>query len=119
MTYLDHDHSERENVCFFAVWSFVQYLRCSPPRGETALTLETPHGIQILSDRSETKVRDACVAGVIHEDVWLDTDGQCGGETEIRMTTYSLKISVDHITRVKIAETLGNVGQLVMRVSVG
>ena len=72
VTYLDHDHSERENVRLLAIWRFVQYLRRSPPWG-TALTLGALRRIQIMSDGCEAKVRDTRVAEVVHEDVQLDT----------------------------------------------
>ena len=79
VTYLDHDHSERENVRLLAIWRFVQYLRRSPPRG-TALTLGALRRIQVMSDSCEAKVCDTRIVEVVHEDVQLDTC-QCGDET--------------------------------------
>ena len=79
ISYLDHDHSERENVRFLAMWPFVQHLWRGPSWSETTLTLGTLRGIQILSDSGEPKIRDTRITGVVHEDVLLETC-QYGGE---------------------------------------
>jgi len=50
MTYLDHDHCEREDVRFLAAWLLVQNLWRGPSRGVTILTLGAPYGIQVESD---------------------------------------------------------------------
>jgi hypothetical protein len=71
MTCLDHDHCERENVRLLAIYSPVQDLRRSPPRGAAMLTRGGLDRIQVLSDRSASEIRDACMTGVVHEDVWL------------------------------------------------
>jgi len=72
--YLDHDHRERENVCFLAVCSLLgQDFWGSPSCGVTLTFRGDSHGIQLLSDRRETKIGDSCVASVIYEDIWLDT----------------------------------------------
>ena len=107
--YLNHDHSKRESIRFLAVWPFFQYLWCSPPRGETTLTLGTPHGIQVQSHRSEPKVRDTRITRVIDEDVWLDTC-QRGSKTGVRTTTYPLEVPVNHIAGVEVTEAPRNVG---------
>jgi len=59
-----------------------------------------PHGMQVLSDRRETKISDSCVAGVIHEDIWLDVC-QCGGKTGFVPTTYSFEITMNYVTGVE------------------
>ena len=100
------------------MWSFFQYLRRSPARGETTLTLGTPHGIQVQSHRSEPEIRDTRITGVVHEDVWLDMC-QRGGKTGVKTITYPFEVPVNHVARVEVAEALGNVGQLIIGVSVG
>jgi hypothetical protein len=54
------------------------------------------------------------VTGVIHEDIMLP-GGQWISETKIRVT-YPLEVSVDHITGVEVAETLSDVGQLIITI---
>ena len=71
VTYLDHDHRERENVGFLAAWPLVQDLWRSPSRGVTILTRCTPYGIQVQSHLGEAEIRDACMTRVIHEDICL------------------------------------------------
>ena len=73
-TYLDHDHRERENVCFLAVCSLLgQDFWRSPSRGIALIFRGGPHRIQVLSHRRETEICDPCMAGVIHQDIWLGT----------------------------------------------
>ena len=108
VTYLDHDHSERENVRFLAIWPFFQYLWRSPSCSKTTLILDTSHGIQIQSDSSETKVRDPRITGVVHEDVRLGTC-QYGRETAVRTITYPFEVPMNHIAGVEVAEALSDV----------
>ena len=69
--HLDHDHRKSENVRFLAMCPLVYDLWHSPSQGVTMLTRGTLHGIQVLSDCSETKIHDMRSAGVIYEDVLL------------------------------------------------
>jgi len=71
MTYLDHDHRERENVRFLAIFPPLQDLWRSPSWGVAVTTRSARFRIQISSDRSEAKIRDACTTRVIHKDVGL------------------------------------------------
>jgi hypothetical protein len=89
VTHLDHDHRERENVRFLAIYPIVQDLWGSPSRGMVMVTRDAQLGIYACGDRSETKIRDPCMAVGIHKDIWLDTR-QYGGETSVRAATYSL-----------------------------
>jgi hypothetical protein len=73
------------------------------------LRLGARYGIQVLSDRSETKIRDSCMTGVVHKDIWL-TGCQYGGETRFRTTTYPLEVPMNDIAGVEVAEALGDVG---------
>jgi hypothetical protein len=109
VTCLDHDHRERENIRFLAMCPPVQNLWCSPSRGVTMLMRDTLYGVQVSSDRSEAKVRETCMTGVVHKDVWLDVC-QCGGKIRSRTTTYPLEASVNDIVGVEVAEALSNVG---------
>jgi len=96
MTYLDHDHSERENVCFLAVFPTNQDLRRSPLRAVATLARSTLDGIRVLSKRSKAKICDARTTSFVHKDVWL-TGCQDGGKPRLRTTTYSLKVSVNYV----------------------
>ena len=108
MTYLDHDHRERENIRFLGTWPFIQDLWRSPPRGVPMVMRSTSYGIQVLSDCSEAKIHNARVTGVVHKDVWLVGYQYCG---EMRLkTTYSLKVPMNHIAGVEVAEALSDVG---------
>jgi hypothetical protein len=49
------------------------------------------------------------MAGVVHKDVLLEVC-QCGGETRLETTTYSLEIPMNDITGVEVAEALGDIG---------
>jgi hypothetical protein len=58
-TCLDHNHCERENICFFAICSlFVQDFRRSPSTDMTLIIQDILYGVQVLSDRSKTKTCD-------------------------------------------------------------
>ena len=109
VTHLDHDHREGENVRFLAICPFFQDLWGSPPWGVAVPTRGAPSGVQVFSDRSETKVRDACITGVVYKDVRL-AGCHYGRETSFRATTYSLEISVDHIAGVEVVEAARDVG---------
>jgi hypothetical protein len=109
LTYLDHDHRERENVRFFAICPLlVQDLWRNPSRGMTVVSRGASHGIQVLSDRSKTKIRDPCVAGGIHKDIWLDAC-QCGGKTGFRIITHSLEITMNYVARVEKVKAFSDI----------
>jgi len=75
-----------------------------------------PDGIQVLGDRSEAKIGDACMIEFVHKNVCL-ARCQYGGETRLR-TTYSPEVPMNHIAGVEVVEALGNIRQLVAGVSV-
>jgi len=89
MTYLDHDHRERENIRRFGICSLLgQDLWRSPSRGMTLIIQDKSCGIRILSDGSQTKVRDPRTTGSVHKDIWLLTC-QFSGTTGFRKITYT------------------------------
>jgi hypothetical protein len=67
VTYLNHDHRKREDICFLAMRPLTQDLWRGPSCRVTALTRGTLYGIQGFSDRREAKIRNACMAGVVHK----------------------------------------------------
>jgi len=71
-----------------------------------------PHGIQVASDHSKTKICDACTTGVIHENVWL-AGCQNDGEMKFRTRAYPLEITVNDVVGMEIVKALHNVTQLV------
>jgi len=83
-----------------------------------ALKRGSPHGIQVLSDGSEVKIRDACMTRVVHKDVRL-AERQHGSETRFKTVTYYFETPVNRIAGVEVTEALGNIGYLVTNVSVG
>jgi hypothetical protein len=107
MTYLYHDHGEGENVCLLTMDPFLQDLWGRPPWGVTLVTRGAPYGVQVLCDHSEAEIREAGVAGTVHENVIL-VGCRYGCEVGFRVT-YPLEVSVDHITGVEVAETLSNI----------
>jgi len=108
-SYLDHDHCKRENVRFLTICSLLgQNLWGSPSRGMTLISRCAPHGIQVLSDRRETKIRDPCVAGVIHKDVWLGTC-QYGRKAELISITHSFEITMNYVAGVEKVKTFGDI----------
>ena len=109
VTYLDHDHSERENVSLLAIWPFVQYLRCSPSRGQKKLRRGSRLENRFCGDRNLIKICDPRMAGGIYKDIWLDMH-QHGSKTGVRTTTYSLEIPVNHIAGVEVTKSLRDVG---------
>lgn len=78
-TYLGHNHRKGENICFLAIRSLIQHLWRSPLCGVAKLTRGLPHGIQVLSDRSDAEICDIWIAEVVYENVRL-AGGQYGGE---------------------------------------
>ena len=108
-SYLDHDHRERENVCFLAVCSLLgQDLWGSPSRGMALVSGSVPHRIQALSDCRETEIRDPRMAGVIHEDVWLGTC-ESGRKTGLMPITYPSEIAVNNIAGVEEAKAFNDI----------
>ena len=65
------------------------------------------HGIQVLCDRSKTKIREPRVTGVIHKDIWLDTC-QYRGKAGPDPITYSLEITMNYVAGVKKAKAFGD-----------
>ena len=112
VTHLDHDHRKRENVHFLVVFRLFPNLRRGPPHAEVILARNAPHGIQVPSDLSETKIGDAHMTGVFHQDVGLAGRQYCC-ETRLKITTYALEATMYHITGMEVGEALSNVGQLV------
>ena len=108
VTRLDHDHRKSENVRFLTAPPPNQDLRRSPPRGVVAVKRGGRYGIQVLNDGSETKIRDACMTGVVHKDVRL-VECQYGSATRFRTATYSLEAPMNHIAGVDVAQALSNV----------
>jgi hypothetical protein len=68
----------------------------------------TPRGIQVLSDRRETEIRDSCMAGLIHEDIWLDTS-QRGLKTGLISITHSFQITVNNVAGVEKVKTFSDI----------
>jgi len=108
VTYLDHDHRERKNVRFLARRPRAQHLWRSPSRGVALLKRGALDGFQVLSYRSEAKIRDACVTRVVHKDIRL-VECQHGGETRFRTVTYSHEVPMDYIARVEVAEAVSDI----------
>jgi len=109
VTYLDHDHRERENIRFFATFPlFGQDLWRSPPRGMSLILCGTLLGTCVFSDRGEAKIRDACVTTVVHEDIRL-AECQRDGKPRFRTISYSFEVPVNHIAGVEVAEALSDV----------
>ena len=114
--YLNHDHRERENVRFLAICPTLQDLWCSPPRSVATLTRGTLDRIQVLSDCSEAEIRNACIAGVVHQDVWL-ISYQYRGKARFKTSTYSLEVPMNYIAGVEVTEAINDVVKLVTGVS--
>ena len=109
MTRLDHDHRKSENVRFLTAPPPSQDLWRSPPRGVAAVKRGGRYGIQVLSDGSETKIRDACMTRVVHKDIRL-AECQHGSAMRFRTATYSFEVPMNQIAGVEVAEALGDVG---------
>jgi len=116
--HLDHDHCESKDVRLLAIFPPIQNLWCSPPQSVTTPRHVTRHRIRVLSDRSETRTHYARMTGIVYKDVCL-AECECSSLTGSRTTTYSPKISVNHIAGMEVAEPLCDVAQLVMEVSMG
>ena len=107
-THLDHDHREREHVRLFAICSLIAQDLWRGPSGSIILiSRSASNGVQVLSDRSKTEIRDPCVAGVIHKDIWLDMH-QNGGKPGLRTITYSLEITVNYVAGVEKVKTFSD-----------
>ena len=64
--------------------------------------------IEVLSDRSKTKIRDPCATGGINKDIWLETcQYNCG--TGHGKTTYSLEITMNYVAGVEVIKALSDV----------
>ena len=74
----------------------------------TVITRAASNRIEVLSDRSKTKIRDSCAAGGIHKDVWLDTC-QYGGKIEFVKTAYTLKVTVNYVAGVEEVKALSDI----------
>jgi hypothetical protein len=70
-TYIYHDHSEGENISFFAIRPILQNLWRRVPRGVTIAVRGTLYGVQVLRYQREAEICDAGVSGVVHEDILL------------------------------------------------
>ena len=107
VSHFDHDHRERENVCFLAICSLpVQDLWRSKSNG--VAQRDARYGILELTDRPETKICDSCVTGAIHQDVWLDTC-QFGRKIWLTSITYSFEVSMNYVVRVEKVKTLSDI----------
>ena len=74
----------------------------------TVITRAASNRIEVLSDRSKTKIRDSCVTGAIHKYVWLNTC-QYGGKTEFVKTTYTLEVTVEYVAGVEEVKALSDI----------
>ena len=94
VTYFNHDHRKGENVRLLAISPPFQNLWCSPSRGVVMLRGDTLHGIQVLNDHGDAKIRDSCMAGVVQEDIHLGRyQWEC--ETRFGETTHSLEVPMN------------------------
>jgi len=67
-TNLDRNHRKRKDVGFLAICSSaVQNLWCNPSCTGTMLDRSVSYGIQVLSDRGETKISDPCTTGGVYD----------------------------------------------------
>jgi hypothetical protein len=118
LTYLDRDHRERENIGFFAICPLpVQNLRCSPSCGVTLVIRSGSYRVQVLGDRSKTKIGDPCTVIATHKDIWLDMC-QYGSKIGFRTITYSLEIAVNYVAGVEKVKPFGDITYLVVGISV-
>ena len=112
MTHLDHDHRERENVRLLAVCPLLgQDLWRSPSCGMTLIIQDNSHGIQAMSDRSQTEIGDPRMTSLVHEDIWL-LGCQSSGTKGLRKMTYAHYAAVDDVLRMEKSESLSNIGYL-------
>jgi hypothetical protein len=109
LKYLDHDHRERENISFFAICPFrVQDLWCSPSCGVALVIRSASYRIQVLSDRSKTKIGNPRMVVATHKDIWLDTC-QYGGNMGLRTIAYSLEITMNYVVGVEKVKAFGGI----------
>ena len=73
--------------------------------------------IHICSDCGEAEICDPRLAGGIYKDVLL-VYVNTAVKLESEITTHSFEVTMDHIARVKVAETLDDARQLTTGVSV-
>ena len=110
VSYLDHDHRERENIRFLAVGSLLlQYLWCGPSRSMTLIIRGASDGIQVLSDRSKAEIRDPRMVGVIHENIRL-LRVKTIVKTGHKSITYSFEISMDYVAGVEEVKAFSDIG---------
>lgn len=110
MTYLYHNHRERENVSLFTGYPIpVQDLGCSPP---CCLTIRHGGLICDFLIASEAKICDACTTGIVNQDVRLQNYDQGELWAWRRWKSYSFEVSVDYIAKVKIAKPFCDTDQL-------
>ena len=70
-THFDHDHRERENIRFLAIFPLVPDLRRGPLKVKVILKRDTPLVVQVPGDHREAKIRDARFTGIFDQDVSL------------------------------------------------
>ena len=70
-----------------------------------------------MSDCSESKIRDPCVAGGIYKYIWLDTR-HYGGKMGFWTITYSPEVTMNYVAGVEKVQTFSDIGQLVAGVRV-
>ena len=78
----------------------------------TTLTRGALHGIQAFSHSSETKIRNACMPGVVYKYVYLVVREYSGGAI-LKATTYPLEVPMDDIAGAEVEEAPGDVEKLV------
>lgn len=101
---------ERENDRFLAVRAFfVQELWGSPSRGMALTFWGVSDGVQVLSDRSKAKIRDLCVASVIHEDILLDAD-QYDRKSRLILIRHSFEIAANRLAGVEKVSAFSDIG---------
>lgn len=65
--------------------------------------------IQVLSDHRDTKIRDLCTAGDVHDDIRL-AECQYGDEKISKTATYSCEIPMNQTIEVEVFEACRDVG---------
>ena len=70
-TYIYHDHSEGENISSLAIHPILQDLWRGVPQGVAITVRATLYGAQVLHFQREAEICDACVSGVVHENILL------------------------------------------------
>ena len=77
----------------------------------TVIFRHAPHGIQILSDRSKTEIRDARVAFVIYKYIRLDTR-QHGRGIGLMRFTYPFQVTMNYVAGVEKVKPFCDIRQL-------